>query len=183
MSVFRVKDLMINVLADRGGGLSYCSEDVSATAPTPITPYILVAANQPVLDYVRDVTVKLADSGDPDGSPAVAELIDEVALDIGRAVVVGAVQGGGVYYPDPNCGGSSLETIPTPITPVVHKNLAILKGSHLGQLKDQLQTALRATQAAEAALTPRTADQVKEVRNKLEGALASLGQVAQSAGN
>jgi hypothetical protein len=175
MKTFRVKDLMINVLGGRGGGLSYCSEDVSATAPTPITPYILVAAYTPVLHHVRDVTARLAKSDDVEIDGAVASAIDEAALDVGRAVVVAAVQGGGAYYPNPDCGGSSLETIPTPITPVVHKNLAVLKASHLGQLRVQLQGALDATVEAEAALTPRSAADIKQARKSLEGALASLG--------
>jgi hypothetical protein len=165
---------MVNVLSGRAGGFSYCSEDVSATAPTPITPYILVAAYTPVLHHVRDMAVKFSDAQDPDGDPAILNAIVVLALDVGRAVVVAAVQGGGVYYPDPNCGGSSMETIPTPITPVVHKNLAVLKGSHLGQLRVQLQDTLKATQEAEAALTPRTPAQIKKVRAQLEGALDTL---------
>ena len=76
--------------------------------------------------------------------------------------------------PDPNCGGTSLETIPTPITPVVHKNAALLRVSHLRQLKAQLHETLAAVDKAQAALVP-SGRQVAKVRKQLEGALESLG--------
>ncbi|REJ79617.1 MAG: hypothetical protein DWQ36_01005 [Acidobacteria bacterium] len=173
MSTFVVKDLMVSVLSDRGS-VGLCAEDVSATVPTPLTPVVLVAAQTPVLQHVQHVTKRLVAAGDADGSPAVVEAIDEVALDIGRGIVVAAAQGGGVMLPDPNCGGTSLETIPTPITPVVHKNAALLRVSHLRQLKAQLHETLAAVDKAQAALVP-SGRQVAKVRKQLEGALESLG--------
>ncbi|HTE49880.1 MAG TPA: hypothetical protein VK698_03335 [Kofleriaceae bacterium] len=176
MPVFKVKDLMINVLSERSphGGAGLCSEDVSATVPTPITPYVLVAANRPLLEEFKSASKELVARADDDGAAALTHAIDRVALDIGRAVVVAAMQGGGVAMPDPNCGGSSLETIPTPITPIVHRNVAVLKASHLGQLRVQLREALKATEVADAALTPRSAEDVRMLEDKLEGALAEL---------
>jgi hypothetical protein len=178
MATFKVRDLLINVISERpGGGVGLCSEDVSATAPTPITPYILVAANRPVLDHVQNVTKRLVDASDPDGDPVV-NAIDQVALDIGRQVVVAAVQGGGALLPDPNCSGTSMETIPTPITPVVHKTTAVLQASHLPQLRVQLAAAIEATKAAEQALSPDTQQEIRMVEKKLEGALSELRDTA-----
>lgn len=168
MSTFVVKDLMVNVLSDRGS-VGLCSEDVSATVPTPLTPVVLVAAHTPVLRHVQHVTKELVASGDPDGAPA---LIDEVALDIGRAVVVAAAQGGGTFLPDPD---KTLDTIPTPITPVVHKNAALLRASHLRQLKVQLNEALEATERAEKALIPSGRREVAGARKHLQNALEALG--------
>lgn len=187
MSVFKVKDLMIRVLGGGGGGASLCSEDVSVTAPTPITPYILVAAHQPLFERLQEMTRKSM-ATDPDVDPAspaeanpepqpwrVLRAIDDLALDVGRQVVVAAVGGGGVYMPDPNCGGSSMETIPTPITPVVHKIAVTVRASDLPRLKAQLNEVVAMANEAEQALSPRSAADRRLVGGKLKGALEGLG--------
>lgn len=174
MSVFKVKDLMIRVLGSGGGSAGLCSEDVSVTAPTPITPVILVAAQRPLFEHLQAVTRKAVKKADPATDEAVIDAIDNLAIEVGRGVVVAALGGGGVYLPDPNCDGSSMDTIPTPLTPVVHKNAVTVRATDLPRLKDQLRQALAAADEAEQALTPSGAHK-RSLKTKLQGAIEALG--------
>jgi hypothetical protein len=89
-------------------------------------------------------------------------------------VVVAALGAGGVYMPDPDCGGSSLETIPPTLTPVVHKNAVMVRASDLSRLKAKMKQVLDTAEEAEQALVPRKAGDVRMLRGKLEGALESM---------
>lgn len=164
MPYFRIKDLMVNVLNQRGG-VGLCAEDASPTVPTPLTPYVLVAAQSPLLEHVANATAAVGDDA--------TELIDRVALDVGRQVVLAAVQGGGTYQPDPNCGGTSMETIPTPITPVVHNQVGLLRNVHLPSLRAQLQDTVKQLDAAERQALATAAE--AGVAAKLEEAIKALG--------
>lgn len=174
MSVFKVKDLMIKVIGG-GGGAGLCSEDVSVTAPTPITPYILVAAQRPLFEQLVGITRKAMKSNDLEVQAAAVDAIDDVAQEVGREVVVAALGGGGVYMPDPNCNGSSMETIPTPLTPVVHKIAHTVRASDLPRLRTQLQEVVAKAEEAEGALAPRSAADRRRVSGKLKAALEELG--------
>lgn len=174
MSQFKVKDLLISVIPEAGkGGVSLCY-DTSATVPTPLTPWVLVAAYTPVFDTLEHAGRRFAEASDSEGDRAMPDL-DAAAQEIGRAFVAHAFVQGGAGYPSPDCG-SSRETIPTPLTPVIHKNLELLQPRHLTQLKTQLRKVHRAVDAAEDQLTPSGAEQVRLLRGKLEGALEELSR-------
>jgi hypothetical protein len=98
--------------------------------------------------------------------------------EIGAAVVASAAfasLGGSVGLIDPNCGGTSFETIPPTITPVVHKGMAVHRVSDLPKLQRQLALTVAYLDKAAAAQAPRGAE-VGAVRTQLEGAIKSLGR-------
>jgi len=189
---FKVKDLMINVISTGGGGAFLPADD--GPIPTPVTPHTPVISAVAITPQfiltaplikdalkVQDGHIHCADTlaraagSDPDGDPAILALVK----DIGRAAVGAAVlaHGGGAGMPDPNCGGTSMETIPTPLTPVVHNARTVLSRSHLPALKKQLEQVLVAVEKAELELTPKGRD-ADAVRSQLEGAIAELKGVA-----
>ena len=133
---FLIKDLVVSVGVGGRGGTWLPGPD-DETPPSPISPVASVLANIGLIEAVRGTIVdavkakKFDDvarafvAGDAGGSPAIRAAIHE----IGSAVVAGAafaaLGGGSVGLPDPNCGGTSLETIPPTLTPVVHAGLAV----------------------------------------------------------
>jgi hypothetical protein len=183
---FLVKDLMINIAAAGGGGGNFLPAD-DGVIPTPLTPHTPVISVAVVTAEFRQISPVLkeglkqgdaiarAADGDPDGSPAVKAVLGRLnRVAVGAAAV--AYGGGGVGMPDPNCGGSSLETIPTPITPYVREAKSVISRSQLPAIRKHLEQVLIAVEKAEAELAPhgREAD---IVRSHLEGALSQLKNV------
>ena len=82
--------------------------------------------------------------------------------------------GGSAGMPNPDCGGTSLETIPPTLTPIVHVGIAVHRVSELPRLKRQLEQTMAFVDKAAVAQAPRGAE-VGAVRAKLEGALKDLG--------
>lgn len=186
---FIIKDLVVSIPSKSGGrGGAYLPADDGVELPPWLSPIAGVMVKQDVLETVRG-TVREAiknnhnfeaigrsfRDGDPDGNPAIQEAIHE----IGVAVVASAAfaemgRGGSVGMPNPDCGGTSLETIPTPITPIVHVGLEVHRVSELPRLRKQLSLAVEALDKLTLARAPR-GDEVGLVREQLEGALKSLG--------
>jgi hypothetical protein len=110
--------------------------------------------------------------GDAGGNPAIRTAIQE----IGAAVVASAAfAGGSVGLPNPDCGGTSLETIPPTLTPVVHTGLMVHRVTELPRLKRQLAETLAYVEKAAAAQAPQGAE-VAAVRAELEAALEVLSK-------
>jgi len=192
---FKVKDLMVSVIGQGGAALP---ADDTTPVPTPITPIAITAAlleftPQLVLTAplvtdaltIKDVAnnpkaeaIGRAALGAVDGSAAFAALNRElVATAVGAAVIQ---HGGSAGMPDPNCGGTSLETIPTPITPYVHKAATVLQAEHLPRLKARLTHMLNAVEAAERTLTPR-GKAAADLKERMKAALAEI-ETGQAAG-
>jgi hypothetical protein len=181
---FLIKDLVVSVGGGGRGGTWLPGPD-DETPPSPISPVASVLANIGLIEAVRGTIVdavkakKFDDvarafvAGDAGGSPAIRAAIHE----IGSAVVAGAafaaLGGGSVGLPDPNCGGTSLETIPPTLTPVVHAGLAVHRVTELPRLKRQLAQTVAFVEKAAAAQAPRRAE-VAAVRAQLQGALKDL---------
>jgi len=170
MAFFQVRDLMINVMDDRlklkRGGAMLCTID----QPTQIN----CGLASPVMHAVRlsprfERVVATAGSGDPDGIPMVAEM----AGNIGVELVAGAALGGWAGMPDPNCGGTSLETIPPTITPVVHKG-SQLQISDLPSIKQGISAALAMVEKLEAEIAPRAGIETEVVQDSLKQAMEAL---------
>ena len=89
---------------------------------------------------------------------------------IGAAVLQG---GGPAGMPNPDCSGTSMETIPTPFTPYVHKARTILRVEDLAVLKSRLVRVLEAVEAAEKSLAPR-GKEAADLADRLQGAAAEL---------
>jgi hypothetical protein len=192
---FVIKDLVVSIpSAAGGGGRSFIpADDNGEPLPWWISPVAGVLGKEHVLEIAREtVRGALKDQaaldgiglafreGDPDGNPALREAIH----DVGSAVVASAVwadlaragaSGGGVGLPNPDCGGSSLETIPTPITPIVHVGMEAHRVSDLPRMRKQLAIAVEKLDKISIQHAPR-GDDIPAVRKQLEGALQSLGR-------
>jgi hypothetical protein len=183
---FLIKDLVVSIGAGGRGG-TFLPADDDKTPPTPISPIASVLYTIGYIEAVRGTIVDAvkaqkfdevlrAFDGDPDGNPAIRTAINE----IGRAVVASAAfaalgGGGTVGLPDPDCGGTSLETIPPTLTPIVHVGLAVHKVTELPRLKKQLAQTVAYLDKASAAQAPQ-GKEIAVVRAQLEGALKNLPQ-------
>lgn len=182
---FLIKDLAVSIGgAGRGGTWMPGPDD--ETPPTPISPVASVLATLPLIEAARGAMAEALKArrfedvaqafvaGSSGGNPAIRHAIHE----IGSAVVASAAYarlGGAVGLPNPDCGGTSLETIPPTITPVVHVGLAVHRVTELHRLKQQLAQTVAFVDQAAAAQAPRGAEEVAAVRAQLQGALKALG--------
>jgi len=184
---FVIKDLVISVGAGSSGGTWLPGPD-DETPPTPISPIASVLVNIGLIEAVRGTIVEAVKAkrfddvaraflpGDVGGSPAIRSAIHE----IGSAVVASAAfaalgsGGGSVGLPNPDCGGTSLETIPPTLTPVVHVGLAVHRVTELPRLRKQLAQTVAYVEKAAATQAPR-GKEVVTVRAQLQEALKSLG--------
>jgi hypothetical protein len=188
---FKVKDLMINVIGRGSGGGAALPADDTTPVPTPITPIaitaVLVELTPAVTigtQFVKDA-MKTKDLVNNEKAEIIARAAQpsftnagafaEVNRQIAAAVVGAAViqSGGSAGMPNPDCGGSSQETIPTPLTPVVRQTAGLLRAEHLPRLRERLATMLAAVDAAEKSLAPR-GKAVADLKEKLRAASAEL---------
>jgi len=181
---FLIKDLVVSVSAGGHGGTWMPGPD-GETPPTPISPIASVLANIGLIEAVRGAVIQAVEAkqfdevarafvaGGAAGNPTIRNAIH----DIGSAVVASAAYsalGGAAGMPNPDCGGTSLETIPPTLTPIVHTGIAVHRVSELPRLKRQLEHTMAFVEKAALAQAPRGAE-VGAVRAKLEGALKDLG--------
>ncbi len=180
---FIVKDVAVSLGAAGRGG-TWLPVDEDSTPPSPISPIASVVANLAHIEAVRGTIAEAMKNkqfddiarafvpGDAGGNGAIRTAIHEV----GVAVVASAAfagLGGAVGLVDPNCGGTSFETIPPTLTPVVHTGLAVHKVADLQRLKSQLVKSMAYLDRAVEAQAPQ-GEEVAAVRAGLEGALKSL---------
>lgn len=181
---FLVKDLAITVGGgSRGGTWLPGPDDVSP--PSPISPIAAVLSNLAHIEAVRGTIVDAVKAkrfddvaaafvaGGTNGNPAIRTAIHEIGAAVVASAAYAALGGGAVGLPDPNCGGTSLETIPPTTSPVVHIGLAVHRVTELPRLKNQLAQTMAYVERAATAQAPR-ADEVAGVRAQLEAALKSL---------
>jgi len=192
---YQIRDLMINVIGS-GGGASLPADDTTPV-PTPITPIAIDAAvlaitpqvqfaapilkealNEGLVENRQAESIARAAFGSADGSAAFVQINRELTATLAGAAVFQT--GGSAGQPDPNCGGSSMETIPTPITPVVHKAATVLQASHLPRLKARLTEMLRAVEEAEKTLIPQ-GKTATALAGSMKSALAELETAAVAA--
>jgi hypothetical protein len=182
---FLIKDLAVSVGSGGRGGTWLPGPD-DATPPSPISPIASVLANLAHVEAVRgaivdavkaqrfDEVARAFVAGDVGGNPVLRTAIHEIGAAVVASAAYAALGGGGsVGLPNPDCGGTSLETIPPTLTPVVHGGLAVHKVADLPRLKQQLAQTLAYVEKAATAQTPRGAE-VGTVRAQLEAALKSL---------
>jgi hypothetical protein len=183
-SDFLIKDLAVTVAG--GGGGTWMPGPDDPSPPSPISPIASVVANLGLIEAVRGAMTEAIKAknfeevarafvdDDAGGNPVIHAAIHE----IGAAVVASAAfasLGGSVGLIDPNCGGTSFETIPPTITPIVHKGQAVHRVADLPRLQRQLALTVAYLDKAAAAQAPRGAE-VGAVRAQLEGAIKSLGK-------
>ena len=184
---FLIKDLAVTIGAGARGG-TWLPVDDEHTPPTPISPIASVVANLGYIEAVRGTIVEAVKAKRYDdiasafvaGSTAGNATIRTAIHEIGVAVVASAAfasLGGAVGLINPECGGTSYETIPPTITPVVHVGVQVHRVSELPRLKKQLAETVAYVNRAAAAQAPNR-EEVPLVRAQLEGALKDLRSTA-----
>jgi hypothetical protein len=183
---FLIKDLVVSIGAGSRGGTWLPGPD-DETPPSPISPIASILVNIGLIEAVRGTIVdavkaeKFDDvaraflASEAGGSPAIRSAIHEIGSAVVASAAFAALGGGTVGLPNPDCGGTSLETIPPTLTPIVHLGLAVHRVTELPRLRKQLAQAVAYVEKAAAAQSP-SGDEVAAVRVQLEGALKSLGQ-------
>ena len=184
---FVIKDLVVSVPSAGGGaGGTWLPAEDGPPLPWWISPVAGVLVKGHVLEAVT-ATMKDAlkrgefedigrafREGDPDGNPAIQIAIYDIGSAVVASAAFAAMGGGSVGLPNPDCGGTSLETIPPTLTPVVHKGLEIHRVSELPRLRKQLAMAVEALDRVAVALEPKGSE-VGVVKTHLEKALKGLG--------
>lgn len=183
---FIINDLVVSVGGGSHGGTWLPGPD-DETPPSPISPIASVLVNIGIIESVRATIIEALKSekglesigqaflpGEAGGNSAIRSAIHEIGLTVVASAAYAAMGGGSAGMPNPECGGSSLETIPTPITPVVNVGREVHRVTELPRLKQQLAAAARFIDKAVDAQAPNGAE-VDVVRAQLEGALKSLG--------
>lgn len=183
---FLIKDLAVSISAGGRGGTWLPGPD-DETPPSPISPIASVLVNIGLIEAVRGTIIEAVKAkkfddvtrafiqNEAGGNPAIRTAIHE----IGSAVVASAAfaalgSGGSVGLPNPDCGGTSYETIPPTLTPVVHIGFSVHRVSELPRLRKQLAQTIAYVDKAADAQVPRGTE-VAAVRAQLEAALKSLG--------
>ena len=180
---FLIKDLAVSIGAGGRGGTWLPGPD-DETPPSPISPIASVLVNLGLIEAVRETIVDAVKAkrfddvarafvaGDAGGSPAIRTAIHEIGASIVASAAYAAL-GGSVGYPNPDCGGTSYETIPPTLTPVIHVGFAVHRVTELPRLKKQLAQTVAFVEKAAAAQAPH-GQEVGLVRAQLEEALKNL---------
>ncbi len=181
---FLIKDLAVSIPGGNGHGSTWMPTDDQHTPPSPISPIASVLVNIGLIEAVRgtiaeavkaqkfDEVARAFVPGEAGGNPAIRSAIQQ----IGSAVVASAAYaslGGTVGLVDPGCGGTSFETIPPTLTPVVHAGFQIHRVTELPRLRKQLEQAVDYVNKAATAQAPGH-NEVDGVRAQLKEALNSL---------
>lgn len=184
---FVIRDLVVSVAGGSYAG-TWLPPEGGGTPPSPISPVASVLAQVGLIEAARSAFLQAVEAGELEG---IAQAFDADAVggnavlrtaihEIGAAVVAGAAYAelgrqGSPALPNPDCGGTSLETIPSTLTPVVDKGLEIHRVTELPRLRKQLAETMAYVDRAAKARMPHGAE-VSEVREQLEAALQSLGR-------
>jgi hypothetical protein len=179
--VYKVRDLMVNVIRAGGsGGSTLLPADDGTPIPTHLTPIAIDASMVALTSIINTAGPALADAV-KDVPSARAFVRDSGFAEEVTATLIGAAalqsRGGSAGMPDPNCGGTSLETIPPTLTPYVHKAKTLLRAEDLAVLKARLTRVLEAVEVAEKSLTPR-GKEAADLAERLRGAAAELSRSA-----
>ena len=184
---FIIKDLVVSVGGGSRGGTWLPGPD-DETPPSPISPIASVLVNIGIIESVRATIIDVLESGkgfesiaqafvngEAGGNPVIRSAIHEIGSAVVASAAYSTLGGGSVGLPDPDCGGTSLETIPPTLTPVVNVGREVHRVTELPRLKQQLAATIKFIDKAVDAQAPNGAE-VDVVREQLEGALKSLGR-------
>lgn len=184
---FIIKDLVVSVAGGSRGGTWMPGPD-DETPPSPISPVASVLVNMGMIESVRATILDALETkkgfesigqafvaGEAGGNPAIRSAIHEIGSAVVASAAYSAMGGGSAGMPSHDCGGTSLETIPTPMTPVVKVGREVHRVTELPRLQQQLAVTAEFIEKAVAAQAP-SGKEVDAVRNQLERALKSLGK-------
>lgn len=183
---FLLKDLAVTVAGGGRGGTWMPGPD-DETPPSPISPFAAVTAHLALIEGVRATVVEAVKAkrldevarafvaGDSGGNATLRDAIQQIGSAVVASAAFAALGTGGAGLPNPECGGTSYETIPPTLTPVVHRGLAVHRVNDLPRLKQQLTDAVAYLDRAAGVQAPRGTE-IAGVRTNLEGALKELPQ-------
>jgi len=184
---FIIKDLVVSVGGGSRGGTWMPGPD-EETPPSPISPIASVMVNIGIIESVRATIIDALKTekgfesigkaflpGEAGGNPAIRSAIHEIGSAVVASAAYSAMGGGSAGMPNPECGGTSLETIPSPMTPVVNVGREVHRVTELPRLKQQLAVAVKFIDKAVAEQAPGGAE-VDVVREQLEEVLKSIGK-------
>ena len=181
---FLIKDLVVSVGGGGRGG-TWLPADDGETPPPWISPIAGVFSKLDLLAAVKGAIEEAVEAGALDDVARAFDardvggnaLIRSAIHDVGAAVVASAayagLAGGSVALPDPDCGGTSLETIPPTLTPIVHSGMEIHRLTELPRLKRQLAESMEYVEKLSSSLAPQGRD-AEVVRDRLKTAMAAL---------
>jgi hypothetical protein len=193
-SDFVIKDLVVSLPSPHagGGGGTWMPAEDGEPLPWWISPVAGVLVKGRVLETVtatiKDAVKQGGDFADiglafregaAEGNAVIRRAIHNVGSAVVAAAAYAAVGGSDVALPDPDCGGSSLETVPPTLTPVILEGGEIHRVTDLPRLRKQLAIAVEALDRAAVAHAPR-GDEVKLVARHLEEALGELREPRRS---
>jgi hypothetical protein len=183
---FIIKDLVVSIGSGSRGG-TWLPADDGELPPSPISPIASVLVNIGIIESVRATIIEALESGkdfesiaqafvpgEVGGNPVIRSAIQDIGSAIVASAAYSAMGSGSVGMPNPECGGTSLETIPSPISPVINVGREVHRVTELPRLKQQLAAAAQFIDKAIDAQAPNGAE-VDMVRAQMEGALRSLG--------
>ncbi len=184
---FLIKDLVISIAGSSRGGTWMPGPD-QETPPSPISPIASVLVNIDMIEAVRATVVEALESGKGfeaignsfvmgrmDGNATLQQAIFDIGAEVVASAAYATLGKGSIGYPNPDCGGTSLETIPTPITPFVNIGRRVHQVTELPRLRAQLKESVKYLEQAAIAQAP-TTDEVGMVAEHLQSALKSLGR-------
>ena len=181
---FLIKEVAVSIGGGSRGGTWLPGPD-DETPPSPISPIASLIANLDLIEAVRGTILEAVKAqqfdevarafvpGDTGGSPAIRAAIQEIGAAVVASAAYAALGGGSAGLPNPDCGGTSLETIPPTLTPVIHVGLAVHRVTELPRLQKQLAQTVAFVDKAAAAQAPHGTE-VAVVRAQLEATLKNL---------
>jgi hypothetical protein len=181
---FVVNDLVISVDGGSRGG-TWMPADDGVELPPWISPIAGVFNKLDLITAVRgaikeavelgqfDEVARAFDAGATGGDPIIRSAIYEVGAAVVASAAYAALGGGLTGMPNPDCDGTSMETIPPTATPVVHRGLEIHRMTELPRLRRQLAETVKYVDKISQDLAPKD-HEVDELRARLETALRSL---------
>ncbi len=182
---FVIHDLAVSIAGGSHGGTWLPGPD-DETPPSPISPVASVLVNVGLIEAVRSAVLQAIEAGQLEGiaqafdaesaggNAVVRSAIHEIGTAVVASAAYAALGGGSNAMPNPDCGGTSYETIPPTLTPVVHKGVQIHRVAELPRLRKQLAETMAYVDRATEAQMPRR-EELGQVREQLEQALKSLG--------
>lgn len=177
---FVIKDLAISI--GGGGRGTWMPAPDGETPPTPISPVASILVNIGLIETVRIAVqdaIKVKDfesigrafiAGDPAGNPVLQTAIRDIGAAVVASAAYSALGRDSVGLVDPD---QTFETIPTSLTPVIHKGFEVHRVTDLPRLQRQLAETVAYFDRAASAQAPQ-GNELREVRAQLEGALKNL---------
>ena len=183
---FIIKDLMISVSGGKMGDV-WLPAPGGETPPSPISPVAGLLVKMGLVDTVRGIIREALKSeegiesigqafvqGGVGGNPVIRNAINEIGAAVVASAAYAAMPTGKFGIPNPDCGGTSYETIPPTITPIIVTGREIHRVTELPRLQNQLAATMEYIEKATETRLP-AGEEVGMLRDKIEGAFKNVG--------